>query len=239
MATLTARRAPATSDAGLRGAAIEQILDLVTHGMIDLDARTSENEIAERLGMSRTPVREAVAILVAEGFISQRPQVGLYIRSIPGDEALEVVRLRRGVDTAIVEEFSAKAFDLQPVWDSVSKAREALGQDALIHFLKLAADFHVQLAVAGGFLSGARSLRSWGDKLRVFDVRHPLSVAEATEIHVEHVALVSALGKGRTTDALTSIEREAAKAGSRIERAWTSSGREVPGPATLIAADVG
>jgi len=47
--------------------ALDKIRKLILTGKIEVDTLTSERQLAERLGLSRTPVREALAILSGLG----------------------------------------------------------------------------------------------------------------------------------------------------------------------------
>ena len=49
-------------------------------GILPADARLTETTLADQLGMSRTPVREAVKRLIIEGFLTRAPGEGLHLR---------------------------------------------------------------------------------------------------------------------------------------------------------------
>src|SRR5690242_16653848 len=53
---------------------VDQIRDLIVTGKLALGEQLSENALAERLGVSRTPVREAFLRLEAERLVEIRPQ---------------------------------------------------------------------------------------------------------------------------------------------------------------------
>ena len=72
--------APASSPGRRRGAAGDGLSrwlrDEILSGRLRPGQALSENEIAQRLGVSRTPVREAIIRLESEGLLAVRPQVG-------------------------------------------------------------------------------------------------------------------------------------------------------------------
>src|SRR5271170_3129846 len=70
----------------------------VVHGVL-----YSEKELAERLGISRTPVREALIELAREGLVTIAPQRGFQLHEMSHEEQREVFELRLAIDTYLVE----------------------------------------------------------------------------------------------------------------------------------------
>ncbi|MBW1705066.1 MAG: GntR family transcriptional regulator [Deltaproteobacteria bacterium] len=56
--------------------------------------RVDEKMLAEQLGISRTPVREAVNRLVFEGFLRVVPRQGIYVATKSKEEIIEILRVR-------------------------------------------------------------------------------------------------------------------------------------------------
>lgn len=67
--------------------AYDGLLDLIRSGELNGDTKVSESSLAHRLGMSRTPVREALRVLDAQNLVISRGR-GISVR-IPGDRELE------------------------------------------------------------------------------------------------------------------------------------------------------
>lgn len=57
----------------------------------DVDLRLDERQLAEQLGISRTPIREALARLEQEGFVEIQPRKGVYVKPKTLEEVLEMV----------------------------------------------------------------------------------------------------------------------------------------------------
>ncbi len=57
----------------------------------DVDLRLDERKLAEQLGISRTPIREALAKLEQEGFVEIQPRKGVYVKPKTLEEVLEMV----------------------------------------------------------------------------------------------------------------------------------------------------
>jgi len=70
----------------LRTAIME--MDIYGEGV---DLRLDERKLAEQLGISRTPIREALAKLEQDGFVDIQPRKGVYVKLKTLDEVLEMV----------------------------------------------------------------------------------------------------------------------------------------------------
>ncbi|MDT7765980.1 MAG: hypothetical protein QOC63_5400, partial [Mycobacterium sp.] len=70
--------------APLRQAVYEAIVELIVHGTLERGQHLVENELAEYLGVSRQPVREALQRLQADGWIELRPAQGAFVH-IPSE----------------------------------------------------------------------------------------------------------------------------------------------------------
>ena len=62
---------------------------------------TTEGALIERLGLGRTPVREAIQRLAWEGLLDVRPRAGLAIAPLHAGDWLRVLEARRGVEVIL------------------------------------------------------------------------------------------------------------------------------------------
>jgi DNA-binding GntR family transcriptional regulator len=74
------------------------VRELILHGEFAAGARLGEAELAERLGVSRTPVREALTRLAAEGLVEIVPNRGARVSSWTVAELEEVFDLRAALE---------------------------------------------------------------------------------------------------------------------------------------------
>lgn len=66
----------------------------ILSGDLPADERLTEMGLADRLGLSRTPVREAVKRLLIEGFLTRAPGEGLRVTALHADEVDQIFRIR-------------------------------------------------------------------------------------------------------------------------------------------------
>src|SRR6056297_3323455 len=82
---------PATSQGDV---AYQRLLDELRTGALLPGSRLFETELAQRLQVSRTPVREAIRRLEADGLVSHLPRVGATVRSLDHSEIMELYEMR-------------------------------------------------------------------------------------------------------------------------------------------------
>ena len=69
----------------------DYIADLIDGRTLGDDHKVSEQQICDALGVSRTPVREALIQLAADGYLENVPRKGFYVKRVTEDSAREIV----------------------------------------------------------------------------------------------------------------------------------------------------
>jgi DNA-binding GntR family transcriptional regulator len=77
----------------------------------DAELRLDERRVSEQLGISRTPVREALARLEQEGFVEIQPRRGVYIKRKTLEEILEMVTVWAALESMAARLATAQASD--------------------------------------------------------------------------------------------------------------------------------
>ena len=78
-----------------------EILDLV----LKPGQAISENEICQRFGGSRTPVRDAISLLKEQGFLETVPYRGAYVTLLSLDNIKQMIYMRVAVETMVLRDF--------------------------------------------------------------------------------------------------------------------------------------
>ncbi len=79
--------------------AYQHIQSEILAGRFSAGTLISETQIADQLGISRTPVGEAIRALAAEGWVEQQPRRGTVVRSFSRREIIELYELREALET--------------------------------------------------------------------------------------------------------------------------------------------
>jgi len=82
----------------LRDVVFKSIRDAILSGSLKSGERLMEKDLAERLGVSRTPIREALRKLEIEGFIEMIPRKGAVVKEVTGKEIGDVLEIRAALE---------------------------------------------------------------------------------------------------------------------------------------------
>ncbi|MCK5751373.1 MAG: GntR family transcriptional regulator [Mycobacterium sp.] len=111
-----------------------------------------EAEVAAELGVSRNPVREAVRVLEAEGFLVSRPGRGVVVARLDEDEARSILEVRANLETLIARSAAQRRTDahLAQLHRVMDQAETAMAQGRLDDLAALNTEYHDLLAQASG-----------------------------------------------------------------------------------------
>lgn len=108
----------------------EQVLDVVRQGILDFRLRPGqrliERQLMEQLGVSRATVREVVARLASEGFVTNIPQRGAIVTVLSPDEAQDIYEMRMALEVLAVQRFIQRATpgqmaDLRSAFEDIAR----------------------------------------------------------------------------------------------------------------------
>jgi DNA-binding GntR family transcriptional regulator len=87
----------------LREVVADEIRAMIRDRQLQPGERLLEDRLAEQLGVSRNPVREAIRVLENTGLVEVRPRRGAYVASLDHERAVELLELR-----SVLEAFAAQ-----------------------------------------------------------------------------------------------------------------------------------
>lgn len=87
----------------LRELALEHLRNRIIDGSLKMGQILSERKISDELGVSKSPVREALAQLRDEGLVSIEPQKGARVFSLSEAEVTQICDFRQAIETAAFE----------------------------------------------------------------------------------------------------------------------------------------
>jgi DNA-binding GntR family transcriptional regulator len=166
-------------------------------------AKLPEDAIGERLGASRTVVREALARLASEGLVELRHNRGAVVAYPSLEEAREVFTVRRAMERQVAAELVGRLppAQVQQLRSHVEKEREASGLNAI----RLAGEFHLMLADMTGNSLLSRYVCEVASRcsliLSIYGRPHSSECAVD-----EHSQLISALEAGNGDEAMELME---------------------------------
>lgn len=92
-----------TRRGNLSGAVAERLRAMIIDGVLKPGARVNEVHLAHDLGVSRTPLREALTTLVAEGALTAMPRIGYFVTPLTREEFEQIYPMRALLDPAALK----------------------------------------------------------------------------------------------------------------------------------------
>lgn len=155
--------------------------------------RLSENELAGQLGVSRTPIREALALLREERLVAIVPQLGTFVTRVSPGAVADAAFVREALECAAVR-LAAERIDAAGLAElQVNLAAQE--QADPVAFDGLDDDLHRALCAASGHPAAwtlAHRANGQLDRIRRLSLPEPGYVAEMVSEHHDVVAAVAA-----------------------------------------------
>lgn len=176
--------------------AYRYILTRIRRGDMAPGARVRTEDVAEAVGLSRQPVREAIRRLEAEGYLSSRPNHGAIVSKYTPAQLMELFEIRASLEglSARVAAAVLKPSDVDTL-ESMLSRMEAAGSDTDA-WLEAHGDFHLQLAQAAGRPRLAREIARLHAALEPYLRIWYVHTGTPTDSRAEHVRVLAAVRSG-------------------------------------------
>jgi DNA-binding GntR family transcriptional regulator len=184
------------------GSARDQVYAALREAIVSTELepgrQLSENELAELLGVSRTPVREALARLRDERLVAIVPQLGTFVTLISTGSVADAAFVREALETSAIRLTAerAKANSLEAIQANLTAQDRAVETADADAFDQLDDDLHRMLAeLSGHEIAWWLSRRANGqlDRVRRLSLPEPGYLGEMV---AEHRAVVAAVAAG-------------------------------------------
>lgn len=132
--------------------AIKELRELIFNGTLAAGSDHLESELAERLGMSRTPVREAALTLESQGLLELRPRKGMRISPISVDDMREIYDVLTQLESLAAENAAQAGYsedDLKALAQTITDMNTAIDQTDLKAWAEADEAFHRELVILG------------------------------------------------------------------------------------------
>lgn len=204
---------------------LEQIQEMIFSGKILPGETVSAIEIAKRLGVSRSPVNEAIKRLSDRGLVKILPSVGFEIRTLPCEEAVDLNEIKYRMEIMAVEQLEGNGGspDVGPLEEPLSLIARAIKEKSHALYSRAARDFHFELIKLAGSVPLSTIYSIAWDYGGNADSRF-LMVNESTDIAVDdHRELVQAIASGEYERAKAILTEHKEKIQSLLRESMNSS----------------
>lgn len=220
----------AVPEASVREQTIDALRQAILNFQLKPGQRLVERELIERLGVSRTTLREALRQLAAEGLVSVVPQKGARVFSPSYEEAADLYEVRAALESIIVARFVERASDEQisALQKTVAEYRAVCAETTDILSLLAAKETFYEVLIAGARSSALQQLlggiKARVQALRATSLSRPGRAAE-TVVELEVIASAAAARDAALASRLCSehVRRAAANALERLRDAGSES----------------
>jgi DNA-binding GntR family transcriptional regulator len=179
----------------LRSQAIEQLRKAIVSGQLQPGSMHSEQSIAAAMGISRTPIREALLQLKSEGLAELVPHRGVRITEINPDHLAQVFEFRAAIEGYCAAQLAAKpnADVLVQLERELERQRELIQHDDRLAWVQANMDFHTKLVMCGGNDLMLETLLPLGSHTMRIGYRMNYRRQRMAESLSEHSAVVDAI----------------------------------------------
>jgi len=164
------------------------------------EIRLDERKIAEKLGVSRTPLREAIKRLMAEGFVRIEPRKGLFVVNKSKADMLEILSVRSvleglGARLAATRATQEDIHRMKMIFSPFSKkgmtrnySKYSEANVEFHEFILQLSQCRKLIEMAGNIFDHMRWIRSWSIYNATFQKRF-------SKVHKEHLEIIKAIEK--------------------------------------------
>jgi DNA-binding GntR family transcriptional regulator len=196
----------------LREVVADEIRQMIASGQLQPGERLFEDRLAEQLGVSRNPVREALRALEGTGLVEVLPRRGAYVSRIDADRVRQLLELR-----SVIEAYAAETAarirtdeDLAAMRACIERGRAATAENDLVSAATSHRDFHIAIERAArneyldtvvaplrhqtemvfSMLVDSRGVTGWDEHQRILDAvaaSDPETARSCTFAHMQSV----------------------------------------------------
>lgn len=199
--------------------AYSRLKRLILDGTLPAGAQMLEQEAAERLDMSRTPVREAMVRLRQDGMVEIRPRHGMRVLPVSARDMADIYEVLTSLEGTAAEAVARRGLSARPLGAlraAVTDMGKALEAGDLVAWAEADERFHSQLVQMSG---NTRLIQMVG---QLWDQAHRARMLTLklrptpTNSVAEHAALVDAIASGDPEAARRIHEDHRRRAGTML-----------------------
>jgi DNA-binding GntR family transcriptional regulator len=195
---------------------VGRIRDMIIEGQLEPGSRIHEGQLGQALGVSRTPLREALKFLASEGLIDLVPGRGAIVRQLTPQDVRNMLEVLIALETlagrlACRNATEAQIADVRKMHD---RMMGFYGSRKRLEYYKLNQAIHTAIVNLSGndyLASTHEAIQSRLKRFRFIGNEAPANWSGAVQEHVEMIEALEKRDEGALTDVLT----------RHLEETWT------------------
>ncbi len=184
----------------LREIVYEELKLLILTGKISPGMRLMEEELAEDMGVSRTPIREAIRKLEKEGLITIEPRRGAYVSQISTKDMVEILEVRQNME-GLAAELAAQRMseeDKEKLRNIAKAYEEAVAAGDMAEMIRCDTAFHHIIVEATQNKILIQMVEQLQEMVLRFRYIYYDNFKRAEQMLSEHQAIYEAIAGGNT-----------------------------------------
>ena len=170
-----------------------ELLESIRNGVYKPGDRLREEDVADKLSLSRTPIREALRRLEADRIVEHKPRIGAVVRALDHGEVIELYEMRVVFERTAAEMAAKHALApeidaLEDINGAIAAARSDPNRAAAIN-----QDFHRGLYRAGRNRFLTEAARSLNNSLLLLGPTTYTGEGRVDEVVAQHQRIIEAL----------------------------------------------
>lgn len=182
----------------LRDVVFENLREAILEGRLSPGQRLMEVQLAEQLGVSRTPVREAIRKLELEGLVVMLPRKGAYVANMSLKDIIDVLEIRaslEGLSASLAAE-RIHEDDIKKLEKIAKEFKEHATDGDVEGLLKMDVEFHECIFKATNNKRLHQLINSLWEQVYRFRVTYISDYDSSVNIIKEHELILDAIKKG-------------------------------------------
>lgn len=179
--------------------ALVALREMILSNQLPAGSSHLETELANRLGMSRTPIREAALVLQSQGLLEVKPRHGVRITAISPEDMKEIYQILTELESLSAQLAAEKGLseaELKPLEDAMSEMEAALAEDDRHRWAQADEAFHDGLVALGGNGRIGQITSMYNDQVRRVRTLTLFLRPKPTKSNEDHREVVDAIRSG-------------------------------------------
>ena len=209
----------------LREVVCEALRDAIRKGVLEPGERLMEVQLADELGISRTPVREAIRKLEQEGYVIMMPRRGTYVADVSESDIKEIFEIRSALES-LATGLAARRIEqdeIEKLQNLLNEIEEYIAQGDMDKIVETDIKFHellYQFSRNERLAAIISNLKEQLSRFRTLSMSYPGRLQETFE---EHSEMVEAIADGDVSAARDAAEHHMERAEETLLKALRKS----------------
>jgi DNA-binding GntR family transcriptional regulator len=183
------------------------IRESILSGSIPMGERIVETRVAEQLGISRAPIREALRRLAEERLVVERPRRGTFVREITAADFIDIYNVRIAIETGAIRLATRRGASTKTIEETIDEMSGAAERGDEQDVINLELRVHHQICEASGNEHLVALFNSLAGQIRLALALDDSGYEDLRDIVVEHLPLVEVLQSGDEDAAAAMVQQ--------------------------------